>query len=381
MRIGTVPTAAPAGTPYGRKPAPEPAAAGSERGQWIEHRSGARNLAIVLALLLCASATGVELTGAGNRWAWISCLGLGVIEGALAMALQLGRLGPQAAAWACTAGAVLAVIIAPLTWGTLPDDAGKAFAAQIALLMFVAAPLGLQAFSMWANLAYPFATALGLAIVPSLLGTAGPLDSSGIIGATLVALAVQGALSRHRGRQRQLTSAAQDLALVDPLSEAYQRCFFLPLLAQEALRSSRMNISASIALVDIDHLERINLSHGSAGGDRAIRSVVDRIRGASRGIDVVGRWSGATFAVLLPGSTLSQAGVVAERIRTQVERSPVYLANGNRLSITVSIGVSQLRQLNDTETLWLSRADMAMHRAKAQGRNRVALDAAYFAPR
>jgi diguanylate cyclase (GGDEF)-like protein len=125
----------------------------------------------------------------------------------------------------------------------------------------------------------------------------------------------------------------------------------------------------AVIMIDIDHFKLVNDEHGREAGDDALRQVADVIRGAVRVGDVVYRYGGAEFCVLLAHTTTAEAGEVAERIRFAVSR--MALAFG--ATLTVSIGVALGKGAHVTQTM--TRADTALLKSKDDGRDRVTLAA------
>jgi two-component system cell cycle response regulator len=128
----------------------------------------------------------------------------------------------------------------------------------------------------------------------------------------------------------------------------------------------------TVLLLDIDHFKAVNDDHGHDVGDRVLREVADRLKGSLRGADVIGRWGGEEFVVLLDGAEPSRTQIVTDRIMAAIRR-PLDLAVGPP-GVTVSIGVAH-RRAGDGERPddAMRRADGALYRAKQDGRDRVAV--------
>jgi diguanylate cyclase (GGDEF)-like protein len=137
--------------------------------------------------------------------------------------------------------------------------------------------------------------------------------------------------------------------------------------------AERHKKAMSVLIIDIDHFKRINDSHGHAIGDEVLRELGWRMANVVRAEDVLGRWGGEEFLVLLPQTAEEGAASVAERIRAAASASPVTLAGGASVRATVSIGGATTTRRFD-ETL-VDRADEALYRAKEQGRDRVIVNA------
>jgi diguanylate cyclase (GGDEF)-like protein len=143
----------------------------------------------------------------------------------------------------------------------------------------------------------------------------------------------------------------------------------------ELSRAARENGSVGVILVDLDHFKRINDQFGHAAGDEALCRVGEVLQRARREYDFTGRWGGEEFLVILPGATLAQAGLVAERIRTAMETITLRQEGATPIALRASMGVASAspaaRPLGLDELLL--QADDALYRAKAGGRNRVCL--------
>jgi diguanylate cyclase (GGDEF)-like protein len=132
----------------------------------------------------------------------------------------------------------------------------------------------------------------------------------------------------------------------------------------------RQGIGLVIAIIDIDHFKSINDRFGHEAGDRALKHVADVLSKNSRSANMVGRIGGEEFVVLIEGSSLQEALVAAERLRVALELAPVVI-NDQPLTLTVSIGLSELLSSDLDFSTILGRADSAMYQAKKNGRNRV----------
>jgi diguanylate cyclase (GGDEF)-like protein len=123
-------------------------------------------------------------------------------------------------------------------------------------------------------------------------------------------------------------------------------------------------------MIDVDHFKRINDTFGHASGDKTLVTVVDRLTSSLRQGDLLGRWGGEEFLVVLPRTDLFAARLVADRLREAVGAAPVPVGNGgDEISVTVSIGVAA--SLERSPEALLLTADRALYTAKAAGRDRV----------
>jgi diguanylate cyclase (GGDEF)-like protein len=160
-----------------------------------------------------------------------------------------------------------------------------------------------------------------------------------------------------------------ELTLTDALTGAYNRRYFEILLHKEVERAHRYDRPLAVIMVDIDLFKKYNDSFGHPAGDEALRHVAEGIvNSARRGLDVVTRYGGEEFAVILPETDLEGAGIVADAIRNQIQSSRSFLR-----SLTVSAGVAALRGDQLSSTLLVDRADRALYQAKHKGRNRTVL--------
>ena len=142
-------------------------------------------------------------------------------------------------------------------------------------------------------------------------------------------------------------------------------------LAADALvHFTRYKREFAILMIDIDHFKRVNDAHGHVAGDTAIRYVASIIASLVRPSDKAARFGGEEFVVLLREVTLDGAVVVAERLRTMVNASPVQF-NGADIPITVSVGVAVVGETDRDVQDVIERADLALYAAKSTGRDVV----------
>lgn len=167
------------------------------------------------------------------------------------------------------------------------------------------------------------------------------------------------------------------IGLTDSLTGVYNRRYMDRRLLEEIGRARRQGYRLSCMYIDVDHFKRVNDSVGHQGGDEVLREVSSRIKAELRMSDALGRFGGEEFVVLLIDADLESASMVAERIRASVAIDPMELSTGERLPVTVSIGVAMLpagdldQAIEGLAQDLVACADSALYQAKAGGRNRV----------
>ncbi len=157
----------------------------------------------------------------------------------------------------------------------------------------------------------------------------------------------------------------------DPLTGLYNRAGILVQLEREICRAKRDRTPLSVIMGDLDHFKRINDTHGHAAGDAALCQAARRITSSVRGYDVVGRFGGEEFLIVLPNCDAADALSRAEQIRERVARETMDLG-GLPVAVTVSLGAAATNPFAAEEAAALiARADGALYQAKEAGRNRV----------
>jgi len=171
-------------------------------------------------------------------------------------------------------------------------------------------------------------------------------------------------------RNVQLLEETRRLAITDALTGIYNRRYFMERAQFEMERSRRYSKALSVLMFDIDHFKRINDRYGHLAGDQALQAVTRIARESLRNVDILGRYGGEEFVVLLPEATLSEANQAAERLRQEIAHTPIPSEAGT-LQLTVSVGVAGLNASIQDVGVLIDKADQAMYRAKQSGRNKV----------
>ena len=336
------------------------------------------------SLLLRALACGVLASGAGPQ---AGVLALGAALLALSCTLQAAAIAAYdhrpLAAWLHTA--VIAAVAAPMPllveepplailfggvmFGTL-YAAGAAIASQVrsprhsAARRIVICSLGCGAAALYLR-------GVSAMLSPAAASVAAPEGFAAaallvVFGASLAASF--GFVLLHKERAE---AEAFRLATIDPLTGAYNRRTFHEIAERELSRVRRGGQPLSIVMIDIDHLRQVNEKHGHRVGDAVLQKVAEVVRGAMRKEDMLVRFGGEEFLVLLPDVPGPGAVVVAGRVRRTVANQPLVVGE-LELAVTVSLGVAaRLDEGPESIEGLLARADSALALAKQRGRNRV----------
>ncbi|MEA3240753.1 MAG: GGDEF domain-containing protein [Pseudomonadota bacterium] len=163
-------------------------------------------------------------------------------------------------------------------------------------------------------------------------------------------------------------------ANTDPLTGVHNRRFFHEVLSRESERSNRHNQPLSLIILDIDHFKVINDTFGHLAGDQVLREIGRITRENIRAIDMVCRYGGEEFAIILPQTELEAASLIAERLRTSIAEFPFSTGEKSPLMVTASLGVACWHgsgYLSKQGTELIQAADRALYAAKDTGRNRT----------
>jgi diguanylate cyclase (GGDEF)-like protein len=307
------------------------------------------------AVLLWNTAHGLDTTAGLRVWrGWV----IGDFLQALLIVAPLLRLaGPAARAWIDRQFATpphyeitytRAAIVAAVTFSL------------IAVLVFV----GIYELEASLDLDAHARTASGQALVPRLREM--QLYLGVLVGALTVAASVfSTALARMGERQRSLSRR-------ESLTGCFNRRAFYELFPREVERARRLGQGVALVFIDLDHFKRVNDRHGHETGDRVLQQLATRMLGIIRETDLLFRWGGEEFVILLPHTATAEAPALAERIRAAVADRPFVTHDSYpAVSMTVSVGVAGAVGGKVDPDALLARADAACYRAKEAGRDCV----------
>lgn len=188
-------------------------------------------------------------------------------------------------------------------------------------------------------------------------------------------------LLRRKREDDRLRASVQDglrLAMIDPLTGLHNRRYAVTQLGSIAERAIRQGTDYAVMVADLDRFKAVNDQWGHAAGDAVLIEVAARLSANLRASDLIARIGGEEFLIALPDTQLVEARLVAERLCRSVEEVPVVLANGARLTVTISIGLAisteALPEMSpDRVAQLIDRADIALLASKSAGRNKVTI--------
>jgi diguanylate cyclase (GGDEF)-like protein len=181
-------------------------------------------------------------------------------------------------------------------------------------------------------------------------------------------LAEQAAVTIERGEAMR---SLEQLAITDGLTRVFNHRYFRLRLDQEIRRARRYQLPLSLLMIDVDHFKAINDRCGHETGNRILIEVAGILRRNMRETEIVTRYGGEEFALILPQTRAEDALVPAERVRRLVEEHPFAPTDGTPLSVTISVGVAGYPEHAAAPEELLQQADAALYAAKEEGRNRV----------
>lgn len=180
------------------------------------------------------------------------------------------------------------------------------------------------------------------------------------------------ALARDITENENLKKHLSKLAMTDELTDLYNRRAFLSYFDKELSRAKRNNEDVSILMIDIDFFKKINDKYGHHVGDIILQHFSNVAKNTIRNEDIIGRFGGEEFSVLLPNTAINTAGILAERLRKAIENTFVE-HDDQKINFTVSIGIATFVDKDINSDALMKNADSALYNAKENGRNRVML--------
>ena len=212
--------------------------------------------------------------------------------------------------------------------------------------------------------------------VATFFGAIGTTKTTWIIG-TVTPLVVAPIVSSYfihvMQELRAARNLAQALAITDVLTGVFNRRHFMAQAQVEFAKAQRYKTTMSIIMLDVDHFKSVNDTYGHSPGDEVLVGICRAIAKCLREPDVLARYGGEEFIALLPQTGSTEAMLVAERIRKEVERFKLLSADGRVIQVTVCLGVAVWQERTTSLATFLKSADDALYQAKAQGRNQSVL--------
>jgi diguanylate cyclase (GGDEF)-like protein len=170
---------------------------------------------------------------------------------------------------------------------------------------------------------------------------------------------------------KQLLDQMREIAIFDSLTGTYNRRHFNELASYEIYRSNRYGSSLALIMIDLDHFKLVNDTYGHEAGDIVLKNMADICRQNIRKTDILGRFGGEEFIIIMPETNLAAASEIAERLRAAIAQTPTQ-HEGFSITLTASFGVTSPASPSDSSfDALLRQADRAVYEAKKNGRNRI----------
>jgi len=177
-------------------------------------------------------------------------------------------------------------------------------------------------------------------------------------------------MKKEIGQAKERTKSLEREVLLDGLTGTHNRRAYEQHIMEEMQRFRRYQQTFSLILLDVDRFKDLNDRFGHRAGDKCLKEIINRIKLCIRNTDFLSRYGGEEFAIILPGTNREGACIVAEKVRRAIEMTRFYFQN-QAIPVTISLGVTEVRDPDPEPEIVFSRADDAMYRAKREGRNRV----------
>ena len=202
----------------------------------------------------------------------------------------------------------------------------------------------------------------GIVVVDNYI-TKKPITDDDIKIFTMFMEQVQGALENSQSFESTLTQAH-----TDPLTSLWNYGYFQYRLDEEIAKSNTTSLALSLMMIDIDDFKRFNDTHGHIQGDEALKLISDVLKENCRKIDILCRYGGEEFALILPANNKEEAALLGERIRKSIEIKRIL-----KSKFTISIGIASYPEDSPDKKTLIEKADQALYKAKKKGKNKVVL--------
>ena len=178
---------------------------------------------------------------------------------------------------------------------------------------------------------------------------------------------------RYHDQLRAMVETSVSMAFVDPLTGAYNRRYMMAHLERKiAELATNGGKPLSVMMLDVDHFKRINDTYGHAAGDEVLKEIVRRINASTRDLDLLARFGGEEFALIMPDTSEQNALSIGERLRLQIGDASFDVPNSSEaMKVTISIGITSTTDSEQDSGQLLAKADTALYAAKQTGRNRA----------
>ena len=346
-----------------------------------EHRRQARLLMALLLILLLFALLGLispllglysvpELENISSGYTWIS---LGVL------ALLVAEYALSRTRYYLWAAVLVVVTILGGTFLTMLTDPGNE---QMPSFLVLGGLIGSLFFSARST-AFIFLTAfVGFLLLPAIAPDSSRADSSNMLffllvigGLVVMATAIRQRYLEQIQRQTQLLidseARLRELAIRDPLTGLFNRRYLEESLALELIRAVRKQYPIGIIMADIDHFKQFNDTHGHAAGDAVLVQIANLLGTLVRASDVICRYGGEEFIIILPEASREITRLRADLIRESAGQLRIHYEGQTLKAVTLSLGIAVFPDHGSTMDALLAAADTALYRAKRSGRNRV----------